>query len=213
MSTISAVNKNFDKTGSVEGLARSGRSASALTENKLEEIKEMVTTSPNLSVREGSAQTDVSIGSCHTAMTKLHFKPYHSTLIVTLNEDNLDRRGQFCEIWLEKLENNPHLVYHTFWSDEARFNRSVVVNRYNCTYWSTENPYIKFNVPYIQEKFMVWCGLTPGGLIGPYLFDETDTGPVYRQMLVDYAWPWLKHKRLHFQHDEAVPHYVTVVRE
>ena len=50
LSTISAVNQRFDETGSVEDLARSGRPASALTEDKLEEIKEMVTTSPNLSI-------------------------------------------------------------------------------------------------------------------------------------------------------------------
>ena len=68
------MNQRFDETGSVEDLARSGRPASVLTEDKLEEIKEMVTTSPNLPVREVSAQGGVSIGSYHTAMTKLHFK-------------------------------------------------------------------------------------------------------------------------------------------
>ena len=188
LSTILTVNQRFDETGSVEDLvARSGRPSSALTEDKLEEIKEMVTTSPNLSVREGSAQSVVSIGSYHTAMTKLHFKSYHPTLIVALNEDDFDRRSQSSEIWLEKFQNDPRLVDHIFWSDAARFDRKRVVNRRNCTYWSSENPHIKFEVPYTQEGLMVWCGLTSGGLIGPYFFNETVTGPVYKQMLVDYA--------------------------
>ena len=97
LSTISTVNQKFDETGSVEALVRSGRLVSALTEDKLEEIKETVTTSLNLSVPEGSAQADVSIGSYHTVMTKLHFKSYHLTLIVALNKDDFDRHRQFCE--------------------------------------------------------------------------------------------------------------------
>ena len=100
MSTFSAVNQRFDETRSVEDLALSGRQKCALTEYKLKEIKEKVTTSPNLSVQEGSAQAGVSIGSYHPATTKLHFKPCHPTLIVALNEDDFDRHNQFCEIWL-----------------------------------------------------------------------------------------------------------------
>ncbi len=59
---------------------------------------------------------------------------------------------------------------------------------------------------------MVWCGLTSGGLLGPYFFTETVTGPVYKQMLVDYAWPYLKRKRLYFQHDGAGPLFADAVR-
>jgi hypothetical protein len=36
---------------------------------------------------------------------------------------------------------------------------------------------------------------------------------VYKQMLVDYAWSYLKRKRLYFQHDGAGPHYAIVVRD
>jgi hypothetical protein len=133
VSTILAVNQRFDETGSVEDLHRSGRPTTILTEEKLEEIQEMVTTNPNLSVRQGSAQAGIRKSSYHAAMTTLHLKPYHPTLIVDLNEDDFDRRSQFCEIWLEKFKNDPHLIDHIFWSDEARFNRNEAVNRHNCT--------------------------------------------------------------------------------
>ena len=105
--------------------------ASALTKDKLEEI---ITTSPNLSIREGYAQTNVSIGNYQTARTKLHFKLYHSTLLVALSEDNFDRRIQSSGIWLEKFENDPDLVDNIFWNDEIRFDRNGVVHRHNCTY-------------------------------------------------------------------------------
>ena len=103
LSTICAVNQRFDETESVEDLVCRGRLASALTEDKLEEIKEIVTTSPNLLVREDSAQAGISIGSYHTPTIKLHFKPYHPTLIVTLNEDDFDWRNKFYEIVARKI--------------------------------------------------------------------------------------------------------------
>jgi hypothetical protein len=100
LATILAVNQRFEETGSVEDLQRSGRPVTILTEDKLEE---MVTSSPNLSVRQGSAQACISKTSYHVAMNKPHLKPYHPSLIVDLNEDDFDRRSQFCEIWLEKF--------------------------------------------------------------------------------------------------------------
>ncbi|CAF2008707.1 unnamed protein product [Rotaria magnacalcarata] len=211
LSTISAVNQRFEETGSVEDLQRSGRPVTTLTADKLEEIEEMVTTSPNLSVRQGSVQAGISKSSYHDAMNILHLKPYHPSLIVNLNEDDFDRRNQFCEMWLEKFNNDPNLIDHVFWSDEAKFNRNGVVNRHNCMYWSSENPHIKFEVPNTKQGVMVWCGLTSSGLLGPYFFKETATGSVYKQMLIDYAWPYLKHKRLYFQPDGAGPHYAIVV--
>ena len=109
-------------------------------------------------------------------MQKLQLKPCHPTLIVHLNEDDFDRRSQSSEICLEKFNYDPGLVDHILWSDECKFNRNEIVNRYNCTYWSTENPHTKFSMPNTKEWMMVWCGLSSNGLLGPYFFDETVTG-------------------------------------
>jgi hypothetical protein len=105
------------------------------------------------------------------------------------------------------------LIDHIFWSDKARFDRNEVVNRHNCTYWSSHNTHVKFKVPNTGQGVMVWCGLTSGGLFRPYFFKETVTGSVYKQMLVDYARPYFKRKRLYFQHDGAGPHYAVVMRD
>lgn len=50
------------------------------------------------------------------------------------NEDDFDRRRNFCEICLEKFENHPDLVVLIFWSNEAKFSMNTTVNRRNCTY-------------------------------------------------------------------------------
>ena len=58
LATITAVNQRFNKTGSVEDLLRTGRPATVLTE---ERIQDMVDTNPQLSIRQGSIQAQVDI--------------------------------------------------------------------------------------------------------------------------------------------------------
>ena len=149
----------------------------------------------------------------HAAMQKLQLKPFHSTLIVDLNEDDFDRCSQSSEICLENFNYYPALVDHILWSDECKFKRNGTVNCHKCTYWSTENPHAKFSVINTKEGIMMWCGLSSNGLFVRYFFDETVMDSMYRQMLVDYAWTQLQRKRLFFQHDEAAPYYAVQVRE
>ncbi|CAF1096118.1 unnamed protein product [Didymodactylos carnosus] len=213
LTTISSINRKFDEDGTLESLPRSGRPSSVLFEEKLDEIEEMVTSNPQLSIRQGAAQAGISKSSYQVAIKQLNFKPYRPTLIVELNEDDFDRRSEFCESWIEKFQNEPDLIDNIFWSDEAKFNMNTVVNRHNCTYWARENPYLKFEVPNTQQGVMVWCGISSSGVVGPYFFNDIVTGPLYKEMLVSYAWPQLKNKNFYFQHDGAGPHYAVIVRE
>ena len=43
--------------------------------------------------------------------------------------------------------------------------------------------------------------------------DDTVTGLLYKEMLVEYVWPKLKRKKFYFQHDGAGAHYAIAVRE
>jgi hypothetical protein len=98
--------------------------------------------------------------------------------------------------------------------DEAKFNMNTTVNRHNCTYWTRENPRLKFEVPNIQQGVMVWYGISSDGLVGPYFFNnDSVTGPLYKEMLVNYAWPQLKRKNFYFQHDGTGAHYAVIVRK
>ncbi len=87
------------------------------------------------------------------------------------------------------------------------------VNRHNCTYWARENPHFKFEVPNSQQGITVWCGICSNGLVGRYFFKDTVTGPLYKEMLVNYAWPQLNRKNYYFQHDGVGPHYAVIVRK
>ena len=58
LATMTAVNQRFNKTGSVEDLARTGRPATVLTEEKIWDI---VDPNPRLSTRQGSFQAEVDL--------------------------------------------------------------------------------------------------------------------------------------------------------
>ena len=98
--TILSVNRKFAEIGVAEDLSRSGPPLSVLSEEKLEELEKLVINNPILSVRQGAAQAAIIQSTYQRAMKKLNFKPYRPTLKVQLNEDDFDRRSEFCETWL-----------------------------------------------------------------------------------------------------------------
>ena len=134
LTTITTVNQRFNETGSVANLPRTGRPATVLIEEELEEIQHMVDSNPRLSIQQDSAQAGISKSRYHSALQKLQLKFYHPTLIVDLKEDDFDRRSQFCEMCPKKFNKNSHLVDDILWNDEYKFNRNGTVNHHNCTY-------------------------------------------------------------------------------
>ncbi|CAH2013085.1 unnamed protein product, partial [Acanthoscelides obtectus] len=77
------------------------------------------------------------------------FHPYKVHLVRELNEDDFDRRLQFCEDMI-----------NTCFSDECSFLLNGVVNRHNCRYWSDSNPRIYHEVHTQQsQKLNVWAAI------------------------------------------------------
>ena len=111
-----------------------------------------------------------------------------------------------------KFEENPTLVNKIIWSDESQFTLNGVINRHNCCYWAYSNPHVQIPIPNSKEGIMVWCGMTSGGLIGPYFFDVSVTGDSYLHMLDEFLWPQVKQRGLYFQQDGASAHYSCQVR-
>ncbi|KAJ4430139.1 hypothetical protein ANN_22349 [Periplaneta americana] len=101
----------------------------------------------------------------------LTFRDVHA-----LNEDDPDKRLEFCEWFLNMCDEREDFQDLIVWSDEATFKLNGTINRHNCVYWTNENPHI------FQEKGVnlpgvtVWCGLSSRGIIGTYFFEGTVTG-------------------------------------
>jgi hypothetical protein len=104
---------------------------------------------------------------------------------------NPDRRLQFAEEWLTKLEEDPQLERSVVWTDEAKFHLSGSVNRHNCVYWRTSNRNVEVEYNDKSPSVMVWGGVTYQGAIGPFFFEDGVSGEYYLELIrVRPGIPW-----------------------
>jgi hypothetical protein len=75
-------------------------------------------------------------------------------------------------------------------TDEANFHLCGNVSSQNSRYWTTENPRNIHQKPLHSEKFIVWCGVAPFGLIGPYFFED-EAGRTVTVNSARYTVYWL----------------------
>jgi hypothetical protein len=67
---------------------------------------------------------------------------YLPRLLHGLLEDDPDRRLQFCKVLLNEERQCDGIIKKICWSNEPNFKISGALNRYNCVYYSTENPHV-----------------------------------------------------------------------
>ncbi|CAF3596105.1 unnamed protein product [Rotaria sp. Silwood1] len=163
--------RKFDDTGSVEDAPRRGRPATIRTEENMQRVSETFLLNPRTSQRRASLDLGISRRSLDRLMRDLNLKPYKPRLLQALNEDDPDRRMEFCEWILVSTEEDPTLLDRILWTDEAICQINGRVNRHNCVYWSDTNPHLiieqELNVPQV----IVWGGIWSNGVVGPYFFE------------------------------------------
>lgn len=179
---------------------------------------------PMLSTRQLPTVSGISRTSIRRILKAHKFHPYKIHLVQELNEDDFDRRLEFCEIVSERIINNPNWLFNICFSDECSFFVNGNVNRHNCRYWSDENPHV-FHEVHTQhpEKLNVWAGIYGDSLIGPFFLPGNLTGEMYLRLLEDAIEPGLTDvlennnrynaNELTFQQDGAPPHYTLAVRQ
>ena len=211
--TISSIVTKFKQTGSVLDLPRSGRSRSVRTQEIITKVENLILDRPNISVSVGARELDISPASFHRIIKELGFRPFKPCAAIELSDDDFDRRHEFCQSMVDRIEAEPAILNKIIWSDESEFKLNGTINRHNCRYWASTNPHELIPRSQYADGVMVWCGITPSGIIGPYFFEENVNGPSYLKMLEDYLWPRVKHKGMYFQQDGAPAHYSLQVRE
>lgn len=177
----------------------------------------------NQSLNKLSRASGVSTSSIWRIKKKHKFHPYKIKLLQELNEDDNDRRLQFCEVMSNNLLNTMHL-YNICFSDECMFFLNGQVNRHNCRYWSDTNPHW-FRETHTQypQRLNVWAGIVGDHIVGPYFIDGNLTSATYLELLDTTIDPRitellendenLLENELVFQQDGAPPHYALPVRE
>ncbi|CAK1592284.1 unnamed protein product [Parnassius mnemosyne] len=211
--TITRIRDKFEVHGTVCDVHKghSGRPRTATSDESSTAVLELFQRSPNKSARQGARESDVSASSVLRILKRGKYRVYIPRLVQQLNDDDPDRRLQFCEWIQEMVIREPGFMGSIIWSDEAQFKLNGTVNRHNCVYWGEENPHITIEKAVNLPGINVWCGLSSRGLIGPFRFEGTVTGINYLTMLADSIFPAIRalygNDDFYFQQDGAPPHY------
>ena len=145
---------------------------------------------PQTSIRRMSSHLGISMTSVRHIYNALEFKLYIPRLIHKLNEDDFDLRVEFWETLLSIIANEPDIIKHVIWSDEATFKVNGVTNSHNSVYWRKENPHITYEHTMLSEGFTVWSGLWYDGAISLNFFEDTVTPQSYLTVLNDCFYPF-----------------------
>lgn len=222
-STVSKIIKKFRDHGCVKDLPKTGRPK--LDDDVKLNVLLSYNENPHLPTSQVALDLNLSQSSVKKILHTAKYHPYKIRLIHELNEDDYDRRLEFCESMQERCNLDPFFCRNILFSDEAAFFLNGTVNRQNCRYWSTENHHWA-QVAHTQypEKINVWAGIFQDRIIGPYFFDVNLTGEIYLHFLQLELIPALAQlypgnepgmptAAMWFQQDGAPPHYALPVRQ
>ena len=217
--TITTLVKKFESTGSVlNDTRRSGRPIVSTSEDNVEKVKCHMAEHPTSSTRRTSDELNMSQSTVQRIVRgNLKLKPYRPRLIHELNEDDPDRRLEFCNTFIAMCEDDEMLINNIWWSDESTFKLSGEINRHNCVYWAESNPHETVVKLMKSPGLTVWAAISCTGIIGPFFFDGSVTGESYLNMLQTFFYPELERRHNEdeqlFMQDGAPPHYANVVRD
>jgi len=79
-------------------------------------------------------------------MHDLRLKRYRPRRVQALNEDDPDRRIEYCETMLNLIDDDEALVDRLVFGDEAKFHMNGTVNRYDQVGWMS-----------VQNSMLIMC--------------------------------------------------------
>jgi len=120
--------RNFDATGST--LKKKGGSVKTVrTPENIAVVREAIERSPHRSARCHSVSLGLSEASVRQILPKdLHFYPYKIQVTHALHEHDYENRVNFCQTFLQLINQNQELVNNLLMSAEADFHLSRFVN-------------------------------------------------------------------------------------
>ena len=154
----------------------------------------LYTERPTCFTRRAASELQISRRLLQNILNTLQLHPYRPSLVQALDEDDYDRRLQFCEVFLNQLREDENLVNKIIWTDESSFKLNGIVNRHNCVYWATNNPHVKMEQVLNLPGITVFAGILSAGILGPFFFNGTVTENEYLRMLNEMVWPIVNHR-------------------
>jgi len=138
--------KRFIETGSVKNCT--------IPERQLKK-KHWILHNPLLNQRlfihKVAQQHDTSRISVQRILKWIKFYLYKIYLVQELNADDFNRRNEFCEFMMQRIDKKLNFIFNSF-SDEATFEVNSNVNRYNYRLWFEKNSYYCKHIHNIKKN-------------------------------------------------------------
>ena len=217
--TIQAVHVRIRETGCVlPKKTNSGRPRDNQPDE--EQILHQIEEDPGVSTREIAKNLHASQSKVCRRISEQGLYPYHLTKIHSLNQEDYQRRVDFCQ-WLNgRINEDRRFLKKIMWSDEAGFSRDGTFNVHNEHFWSDENPHATKTRGHQQQfSVNVWAGILDNHLIGPVFLPKPLNGQNYLNFLRDRFDNLMDDVPLHlrntmyFMQDGAPPHFSREVRQ
>lgn len=190
-----------------------------VTVRQEEEVLVRIAEDPSLSTRRLEAATTLSKSTVSRITHTENLYPYHFTPVQNLLQNDLPARMEFCQILLNKKNENPSFLNNILFTDEATFTRRGIFNWRNNHYYALVNPHLP-RERHFQHEFSVniWCGIIHNYLIGPFELPQRLNGDDYLHFLEHELFNLLDdiplniRQNMWFMQDGAPPHFSLVVR-
>lgn len=173
---------------------------------------------PHTSVRKAEALHELDKKLVHNILKEIKFHPYKVKITQELMDGDQDRRVEFCEEIIQRLDGDPIFTSRIVFSDEATFMLNGEVNRHNCRYWSDTNPHWTLDLrTQYPEKLNVWAGIFNDRIIGPFFIEGNLNAEKYEALLRDQVYPAILAvagdiNQVWYQQDGAPAHFGRFVR-
>ena len=205
----------FEKTGSVNHVARKVPKHSVKRLQAKNKIKDLISEKPNLSIRKLAVDSEISYELVRMILKDdLKLKPYKPPVLHELQPADYEKRVKFAQ-WFLKLPLNT--VDYIIFSDEAYFGLTEKVNKQNNRLWLEKKTEEVHEMPLYDDKILVWCAISATKIYGPFFFESSVNKENYLEMLRNFFWPkqlrTKDYKKYYFQQDGATPHTAIIVQE
>ena len=178
LKTITANVKKWKESGSVQDCHKgnSGRPKSGRSPENRDKVKSLIDSNSKMSIRRISSASSLKPSTVRRIMKMdLRLKPYKPQISQELKEGDDMKRLAFCNR-IEEMIQNDFDPGQIIFSDESHVYLHSTPNKQNNREWRLSRPNNRTSVPLHSAKVTVWCGLNSKKVIGPFFYQDPDTG-------------------------------------
>jgi hypothetical protein len=137
-------------------------------------------------------------------------------LLHALKPNDKPQRKEFAVSLLDFFNEDGHFHKRVCFSDEANFQVSGKLNRYNVRIWGSELLHETREFQRDSPKVKVWCAIMHNCITGPFFFSEkTISSDIYLNILREFVVPQLESLQptIIYQQDGAPPFWGQAFRQ